>query len=99
MQSDNVLELDVITGRGEKITCSPLRNADLFQMVRAGLGQVGVITRVTLKLIPAPKKARRYVLTYPDLRTLLMDERLLAAEHRFDAAQGSVLPTPGGWTF
>lgn len=99
MQSDNVLELDVVTGRGQRITCSPLNNADLFQTVRAGLGQVGVITRATLKLIAAPEKARRYVLTYPDLRTLLTDERLLAAENRFDAVQGSILPTPTGWTF
>ena len=99
MQSDNVLELDVVTGRGQKITCSPLSNADLFHMVRAGLGQVGVITRATLKLIPAPEKARRYVLTYPDLKTLLADERLLAADNRFDAVQGSIVPTPTGWTF
>ena len=99
MQSDNVLELDVVTGRGQKITCSPLSNADLFETVRAGLGQVGVITRATLKLIPAPEKARRYVLIYPDLRTLLADERLLAAENRFDAVQGSIVPAPTGWTF
>ena len=99
MQSDHVLELDVITGRGEKITCSPLSNADLFQAVRAGLGQVGVITRATLKLVPAPAKARRYLLTYPDLRTLLADQRLLAAENRFDAIQGAIVPMPTGWTF
>jgi FAD/FMN-containing dehydrogenase len=100
MQSDNVLELDVITGRGQKITCSPVGNADLYDMVRAGLGQVGVITRATLKLIAAPQKARRYMLTYPDLRTLLTDERLLADGNRFDAVQGSILPTPaGGWAF
>jgi len=67
--------------------------------VRAGLGQVGVITRATLKLIPAPEKARRYLLTYPDLRTLLADERLLAAENRLDAVQGAILPAPTGWTF
>ena len=99
MQSDNVLELDVVTGTGEKITCSPLGNARLYDAVRAGLGQVGVITRATLKLIPAPEKARRYVLTYPDLRTLLKDQRLLAAENRFDAVQGSILATPAGWTY
>ncbi len=99
MQSDNVLELEVVTGCGEKITCSSLRNADLFQTVRAGLGQVGVITRATLKLVPAPEKARRYVLTYPNLRKLLTDERLLADENRFDAFQGSILPAPAGWTF
>jgi cytokinin dehydrogenase len=68
----------------------------LFDAVRAGLGQVAVITRATLKLIPAPEHVRRYVLTYPDLRTLLTDERLLAADQRFDAVQGAVLPTPTG---
>jgi cytokinin dehydrogenase len=99
MQSDNVLELDVITGRGQKITCSPLSNAALYDAARAGLGQVGVITRATLKLVPAPDKARRYLLTYPDLGTLLKDERLLAAENRFDAVQGAIPPTPAGWTF
>jgi FAD/FMN-containing dehydrogenase len=99
MQTDNVLALDVVTGRGETITCSPLSNADLFQTVRAGLGQVGVIVRATLKLIPAPEKARRYELTYPDLRTLLADERLLAGDDRFDAVRGSILPMPTGWTF
>jgi cytokinin dehydrogenase len=99
MQSDNVLALDVVTGKGQKITCSPLGNAELYDTVRAGLGQVGVITQATLKLIPAPEKARRYLLTYPDLRTLLRDERLLAADDRFDAVQGSILFTPTGWTF
>jgi cytokinin dehydrogenase len=99
VQSDNVLELDVVTGRGEKITCSPLGDAELYHSVRAGLGQVGVITRATLKLIPAPEKARRYLLTYPDLRTLLKDERLLAADNRFDAVQGSILAAPPRWTF
>jgi FAD/FMN-containing dehydrogenase len=58
-----------------------------------------VITRATLKLVPAPEEVRRYLLTYPDLRTLLRDERLLAAERRFDAVQGSILPTPTGWVF
>lgn len=99
MQSDNVLELDVVNGRGQKVTCSPHSNADLFHAVRAGLGQVAVITRATLKLIPAPEQVRRYVLTYADLRTLLTDERLLAADNRFDAVQGAVLPTPTGWKY
>jgi FAD/FMN-containing dehydrogenase len=99
MQSDNVLELEVVTGTGEKVTCAPDSNADLFDAVRAGLGQVAVITRATLKLIPAPEHVRRYVLTYPDLRTLLTDERLLAADKRFDAVQGAALPTPTGWKY
>ena len=99
VQADNVLEMDVITGTGEKITCSPSRHPDLFNAVRAGLGQVGVITRATLALVPAPQQMRRYLLIYPDLRALVNDERLLAADDRFDAVQGAVLPTPAGWTF
>jgi FAD/FMN-containing dehydrogenase len=51
MQSDNVLEMEVVTGKGQQVTCSPNSNADLFNAVRAGLGQVGVITRATIKLI------------------------------------------------
>ncbi len=99
MQSDNVLALEVVTGRGETISCSPSADAELFDAVRAGLGQVGVITQATVRLIPAPGKVRRYVLTYPDLAGLLADERMLAAEDRFDAVQGAILPARGGWTF
>jgi FAD/FMN-containing dehydrogenase len=99
VQSDNVLELEVVTGEGQKVTCSPDNNADLFDAVRAGLGQVAVITRATLKLISAPEQVRRYQLFYPDLNTMLTDERLLTADQRFDAAQGAVLPTPAGWKY
>jgi FAD/FMN-containing dehydrogenase len=100
VQSDNVLAMDVVTGEGRKVTCSASRNADLFDAVRAGLGQVGVITQATLRLIPAPRQVRRFLLFYPDLRTMLKDERLLASDDRFDAAQGAILAAPtGGWTF
>ena len=99
MQSDNVLELEVVTGEGRRVRCSPRRNADLFDAVRAGLGQVAVITTATLRLVPAPERVRRYVLTYPDLRTLLNDQRLVIADDRFDGLQGAVLPTPAGWQF
>lgn len=99
IQSDNVLELEVVTGKGHTVTCSPQHNADLFDAVRAGLGQVAVIIRATLTLIPAPERVRRYVLTYPDLTTLLTDERLLDADNRFDAVQGAVLPAPTGWWY
>lgn len=99
LQSDNVLEMRVVTGAGETLTCSPSRNADLFDAVRAGLGQVGVITRATLTLVAAPQRVRRFLLIYPDLRTLLKDERLVAGDDRFDSVQGAALLTPAGWAF
>jgi cytokinin dehydrogenase len=99
MQCDNVLAMEVVTGKGETVTCSVGRNADLFHAVRAGLGQVAVILRVMLRLVPAPQQVRRFLLIYPDLMTMLADQRRLAAGDRFDAVQGAVLPAPAGWTF
>jgi cytokinin dehydrogenase len=69
--SDYVLELEVVTGQGEQVICSPDRHPSLFDAVRAGLGQVGVITRATLRLVPAPRLVRRFLLFYPDLATML----------------------------
>jgi cytokinin dehydrogenase len=98
--ADNVLDMEVVTGRGEILTCSPQDRADLFDAVRAGLGQVGVVTRATLALVPAAPQVRRHLLSYPDLATMLADQRLLARDGRFAAVQGAVVATPaGGWAF
>jgi cytokinin dehydrogenase len=88
-----LLELRVVTGRGERVSCSPERNPRLFDAVRAGLGQVAVVTGVTLPLVPAPRMVRRFLLHYPDLATMLGDQRLLAglADDR-PMAQPSTLP-------
>ncbi len=99
-QSDNVIEMDVVTGRAEQLTCSASRNAEVFNAIRAGLAQVGIITRATLKLIAAPQWVRRFLLYYPDLTTMLDEARLLLADNRFDAVQGAILPSPDeNWTF
>ena len=98
--SDTVVELRVVTGRGEQVSCSPTRNPRLFDAVRAGLGQVAVITGATLPLVPAPRRVRRFLLYYPDLATMLADQRRLTREPRFEAVQGAVLAaSDGGWTF
>jgi cytokinin dehydrogenase len=71
-----------------------------FDAIRAGLGQVAVVTRATLRLVPAPRQVRRFLLSYPDLATILGDQRLLASERRFEGIQGAVLAAPtGGWMF
>ena len=96
VQSDNVIELEVVTGKGRKVTCSASNNADLFNAVRAGLGQAGVITKATLRLVAAPESVRRFLLSYPDLATMLKDERLLSGDNRFDAVQGAIAAAPSG---
>ena len=99
LQSDNVLEVEVVTGEGDTVRCSPGENADLFDAVRAGLGQVGVITGATLRLVAAPESVRRFPLFYPDLRAMLEDARLLSADERFDALQGAIVAAPAGFAF
>jgi FAD/FMN-containing dehydrogenase len=100
LQTDHVLALDVVTGEGEKLTCSATSNPDLFDAVRAGLAQCGVVTRATLRLMRAPERVRRFQLFYPDLSSLTADQGLVLAEDRFDQLQGALLPDgAGGWRY
>jgi FAD/FMN-containing dehydrogenase len=97
--TDTVLELEVVTGAGEVLTCSPDRNADLFDRVRAGLGRSGIVTRAVLSLVEAPERARRYTLRHPDLASLAADQELLLHTGRAGQLQGSVLPADAGWRY
>jgi len=100
MQTDQVIELDVVTGDGRELTCSAASNPELFDAVRAGLGQCGIITRATLKLVRAPERVRRYQLFYPDLASLTADQRRALHEQRFDQLQGAILPDGNdGWRY
>jgi cytokinin dehydrogenase len=100
MQTDNVLAMSVVTGDGRELACSPSSNADLFDAVRAGLGQCGVITRATLRLMQAPARVRRFHLFYPNLHTLTADQHIALAEERFNHLQGALLPDgDGAWRY
>ena len=99
MQTDNVLELEVVTGEGKIITCSSSENSELFDCMRAGLGQFGIITRATLALVPAPDRARKYILVYPDLESMTADQRMLLTVRGPDHLQGTVLSVDAGWRY
>jgi len=55
-QTDHVLEMEVVTGTGELVRCSPAEHRELFDGVRAGLGRCGVIVSAALELVPAPAR-------------------------------------------
>jgi cytokinin dehydrogenase len=100
MQTDHVLEFDVVTGDGRELTCSRDSYPDLFDAVRGGLGQCGIVTRATLALVRAPDRVRRYQLFYPDLASLAADQRRVLAEGRFDELQGAIIPDgKGAWRY
>jgi decaprenylphospho-beta-D-ribofuranose 2-oxidase len=49
---EHVLELDLLTVAGKKLTIGPDRKPELFRAVVGGMGLLGAITRVKLKLKP-----------------------------------------------
>ncbi len=57
-EGKHCIELDLLTPKGELITCSRTENADIFYGVIAGLGLLGFITRIKYQLfyIGAPFK-------------------------------------------
>lgn len=100
LQVDNVLELDVVTGRGELVRCSHSRERPLFDAVRAGLGQFGIIVRARVRLVEVPPQARTYTALYDDLHRFLEDQRRLIDEGRFDYLEGFAVPAAGGgWSW
>ncbi len=76
-QVDRVQELEVVTGAGDVLRCSPDHNRDLFEVVLAGLGQCAIITKAKLDLVPVKQMARTYSLHYTDNATFFRDLRTL----------------------
>ena len=59
---DSVEELELVTGTGELLTLSPTSDPAAFAMIHGSYGTLGVITRLTFRLVPArPFVRMRYV--------------------------------------
>ena len=100
LQVDNVIELDVVTGKGDLVNCSATKHPLLFNSVRGGLGQFGIIVRARVKLVPVAPKVRVYAASYSDIHTFTADQLLLINDGRFDYVEGSAAPNgSGGWTY
>ncbi|MDI1480125.1 FAD-binding protein [Polyangium sp. y55x31] len=100
MLVDNVLELEIITGQGRLVACSPTRHSDLFHAALGGIGQFGIIVRARVRLIDVPGMARRYTALYPALVDLMADQEKLMDDGRFDYLEGFALPAEGGgWMY
>ncbi|XP_020225613.1 cytokinin dehydrogenase 3 [Cajanus cajan] len=100
-QISNVHEMDVITGKGEFVTCSWQKNLELFHAVLGGLGQFGVIARARIALEPAPKRVKWVRLLYSDFSAFTKDqERLISINGRkqktaLDFLEGILLMNQG----
>nr|6C80_A Chain A, cytokinin oxidase LuCKX1.1 [Linum usitatissimum]6C80_B Chain B, cytokinin oxidase LuCKX1.1 [Linum usitatissimum] len=90
-QSSNVTELDVVTGKGDFLTCSPTQNSDLFFGALGGLGQFGVITRARIPLEPAPDMVRWIRMVYAEFEDFSRDAEWLVTQpekESFDYVEG-----------
>ena len=95
-QIDHVERLLVVTGDGDVVECSAHRNRDLFTMLLAGQGQVGIIVEATMRLLPAPTTVKVYDLLYPGLDSLLADLGTLILDGRFDQMEAFGFPIGDG---
>ncbi|XP_047334039.1 cytokinin dehydrogenase 2-like [Impatiens glandulifera] len=98
----NVYELDVITGKGELVTCSRNNNSELFFAVLGGLGQFGIITRARIHLDKAPTKVKRVKLMYSDFASYMRDQEKIISSNDdgLNYLEGSVImdySNPIGW--
>uniref|UniRef100_A0A0D9W7A9 cytokinin dehydrogenase n=1 Tax=Leersia perrieri TaxID=77586 RepID=A0A0D9W7A9_9ORYZ len=78
-QISNVLQLEVVTGKGEVVTCAPTKIPELFFAVLGGLGQFGIITRARIPLQHAPPKVRWVRAFYDSFETFTGDQELLVS--------------------
>ena len=83
-QVGQVEQLEVVTGTGERALCSATRNKDLFDAVRGGQGQFGIITDAWIRLRAAGSRVRLYELRYRDLERFAGDLERYADGDRFD---------------
>uniref|UniRef100_A0A0D6QWB7 cytokinin dehydrogenase n=1 Tax=Araucaria cunninghamii TaxID=56994 RepID=A0A0D6QWB7_ARACU len=93
-QISNVLQMDVVTGTGEVITCSAEQSEDLFYGALGGLGQFGIITRARILLQRAPDMVRWIRVVYAEFEDFREDQELLISrpgKETFDYVEGFVL--------
>ncbi|KAM3383241.1 cytokinin dehydrogenase 3-like [Capsicum galapagoense] len=90
-QISNVLEMDVITGKGELVTCSKDMNSELFFAVLGGLGQFGIIIRARIVLQKAPKRVKWVRMLYDDFSKFTKDQEHLISIDGLDYVEGSLM--------
>ena len=93
LQTDQVIALEVVTPDGT------VRAGGPGDPALAGFGTAGVITRATVRVIPAPARVRRCTLELPTITAVMARQRALIHEGRFEYVQGHIVPGEHGWRY
>ncbi len=94
-QVGHVERLEMVTPAGDLVTCSREAERELFDAVRAGQGQFGVITRAWLRLRRCPSRIRYYRLRYVDMDRLADDVERLYSDPRYGHLRLELRPHAG----
>jgi FAD/FMN-containing dehydrogenase len=94
-QLEQVLELEVVTGRGELVTCSPRERSELFDAALGGLGMCALIVRAKLRLVPRPRRVHATTLTFDRLGPFLGAMSALVTQGELDSISANIYPLPG----
>ncbi len=97
-QIDQVLELEVVTGRGELLTCSPKEHAPLFDAVLGGLGTCALIVRAKLRLVRRPARIQATTLIFDRVGPFLGAMRALVSRAELDSISANIYPLLGSET-
>ncbi len=88
---DTCLEYEVITARGEVLTCTPDNQHRLvFQMVHGTFGTLGILSRLTFKLVPAKPFVRLDYETHASLASYQASIARHAAARDVDFMDGII---------
>lgn len=68
---DSCLEYEVVTGRGEVVRCSREQRPELFEMLHGSFGTLGILTRLTFRLVPAKPFVRTQYIKYSSFERLM----------------------------
>lgn len=93
-QVNSVLELEVVTADGRVRRCSPVRERELFDCMRAGLGQCGVIVGAAYPIRPSQPRVRCACFLYRSAERFVRDIQQVAADGRAEFVTGTVEPDP-----
>lgn len=95
-QVDNVIGLDVALPDGRIVRSTREENRDVFDSVRAGLGQCGIILRAVYPLRSCKPRMRTYCYGYRDPGACVADLFELRARPRSEHVLGFLSPTADG---
>ncbi len=82
---DSCLEYEVVSSSGEVLTCSREQDPELFEMLHGSYGTLGILTKITFKILPAlPYVRMSYVHLHNfDEYWAFLQERMAARDFDF----------------